>query len=196
MSFAAMLKEQLLEIRGLPLHINLAVPQCFAKNLVFMYHVMRACENLLEVAIKQTEEGVLKRYFVEHLAEERSHEKWLADDLASIGIEVGNTPISREAVQMAGSAYWFIYHVHPVSLLGYMAALEFLPMPLEQVELLETLHGKDVMRCLRFHAEHDIEHGQDLSEMIDGLNEQEQQVVLQTAIDTALYAQSAFSSFN
>lgn len=135
-----------------------------------MHQVIAASENLLRTAVDRCGdsgfETQLSAYYRAHLEEERGHEKWLADDLLTVGIDVKAMPLSLKAVEMAGTQYYMIHHVHPVSLLGYMAVLEGNPMPLAEVEKLETEYGKNLFRTLRYHAEHDIEHGKDLGKMI------------------------------
>ncbi|MEB0057317.1 hypothetical protein QN413_10925 [Variovorax sp. LG9.2] len=162
-----------------------------------MYHTIRASEDLLKCAIEKAIPGTeLHAYLEEHLEEERQHEKWLAEDLLSVGFDVHLTSIPREAVQMAGSMFYLVRLVHPRALLGYMAVLEFFPMPLEAVEILEEIHGKSLLRCLRYHAEHDIDHAHDLAGMLDRLLEEEQELVFSSAIETALYQQAAVAGFN
>ena len=94
---------------------------------------------------------------------------------------------------MAGSQYYLIYHVDPAALLGYMAALECFPMPLEQVEALERAHGADLCRTLRYHAAHDIEHGSGVLEQIDKLDARRFQIAMDSAMQTAAFIGSAIS---
>lgn len=170
--------------------LDLGNAQTFIFNLLFMYHVMKASENLTRQAANCAT-GELKDYFTRHLAEEEGHEKWLAADLATVGIDVSKTAVPIDAVEMAGSQYYLINHVSPVSLLGYMVVLECFPMPLEQVEHLELVHGKDLLRTLRYHAEHDIDHGADVLAEIDKLTDEQFNLVMQSAVQTANYALNA-----
>lgn len=155
-------------------------------NMVFLYHVIKASENLLAVAAQQSE-GDLKAYLVEHLEEERQHEKWLGEDLSRLGVDVTKTIVPRLAVELAGSQYYLIYHVHPAALLGYMALLEGNPMPLDHVEALEGIHGKEALTTLRYHTEHDPDHGAELMRIIDEQPEHLRPLIVQSAVQSAYY---------
>jgi len=167
----------------------------YLANLTFLYHTMRASENLLRVAIANTEPGKLHDYFVEHLEEETGHAEWLASDLQTAGIEVASTPVPRYAVEMVGTQYYLIQHVGSAALLGYMVLMECFPISLAGVEALEAAHGKDLMRTIRYHAEHDIDHGADLLDMIDSLTEQQQVLALESGMQAASYFTCALASF-
>ncbi|MBF8177655.1 iron-containing redox enzyme family protein [Herminiimonas contaminans] len=161
-------------------------------NLVFAHQVITASEDLLKEAVNASD-GDLKEYFVAHLDEEKNHQVWLADDLATAGINVADMPLIRKAAEMAGSQYYMIKHVSPLALLGYMAVLEGFPTSLESVAKLEELHGVGLIRTLRYHAEHDLEHRKDLFSIIDKYPDD---LILQNAIQTALYMNEFTSELN
>lgn len=193
-----MKRDQLLralrDVRATYPAIDLSRRDVFLRNLIFVHNVITASESLLRAACDRSI-GDLKAYFAEHLREEASHERWLAADLASAGLDVKALPISPEAVAMAGSQYYLIHHVDPVALLGYMAVLECFPIDAEALETLEEIHGKQLCRTLRYHAEHDVLHGADVLDEIDLLEEKQFQLVMQNAVQTALYIGSAISKF-
>lgn len=142
----------------------------FTDNLVFMYGVIIASEQLIEEALTEKMPDALHDYYLKHLAEERNHASWLLDDLKSVGVTPG---LDWDATKLVGMQYYLIKHVSPDALLGYMLALEGKPMPLKLVAELETRHGKKLLRTLRYHAEHDVQHSSDLYEFIEttpGLN--------------------------
>ena len=174
--------------------VDLTKPRTFLRNLIFLHNVITASEHMLEVAVKCAH-GHLREYYEAHLEEERRHETWLADDLESAGVDVSALTISPEAVAMAGSQYYLIFHVDPAALLGYMAVLECFPLSDEQMALLESAHGKKLCRTLRYHATHDVDHGADLLAVIDKLPAQRFRLVLDNAVQTALYIGSAISKF-
>lgn len=131
----------------------------FKFNLQINLQYMRASESLLGEAIALSE-GTLRDYFVRHLEEEQGHVGWLLEDLD--GEELPPHPLPAA---MAGTLYYLINHVHPVSLLGYMLALET-PTPMSQVEEWEKLYGEKLCRTVRYHAVHDQAHCQDLHMLI------------------------------
>lgn len=135
-------------------------------NLIFLYHTMVASENLLRVAIGETPEGELRRYFEHHLEEERDHAKWLAEDLKCVNVEAERTEKPLLAVQMAGSLYYLIYHAHPAALLGYMRVLESWPMDKARFAERAKPYPKALLRTLNYHIDHDPEHFADLLAII------------------------------
>lgn len=159
--------------------MNLSKKDNFLKNLRFMYHLMVASEDLLKEAIPISK-GWLNDYYVSHIEEERGHAKWLYDDLKG---DVGDYDLTAAAC--AGTQYYLIKHVHPIALLGYMSVLECHPMNLEIVSELEKLHGKELCRCLRFHAENDVFHGADLEKILGKVPAELENLVISNAIQTA-----------
>lgn len=140
------------------------------KNLVFLYHVCIASEELLREAYRcclndLPDTSDLARYYLEHLEEERGEVPILKEDLASAGIE----PEMPDAISMAmiGTQYYLLKHMSPYCLLGYMAIQEADPTDIKVVKLLETLHGKSLFRFLRLHAIKDLEHRKELIQVID-----------------------------
>jgi hypothetical protein len=195
MTFSQALQQHVFNVRSQFPPVDLTNRGLLISNFLFLYHVMKASENLLEVAAKESVGDELHAYFVEHLEEERSHDEWLAKDLLSAGVDVRISVVPRIAVEMAGSMYYLIYHVDPVAHLGYMAALEGMPMPLEVVELLEKIHGKKLLRTLRYHAENDIDHSSQLNKVLDALPDSRKSIVWHTAAATATYIGAATLQF-
>ena len=162
------------------------------RNLAFAYHAMLASEDLLCLAIERSH-GELRAYFKHHLQEETGHEKWLAADLKAAGYGLGSP--DQITVAMVGSVYYLVRHVDACALLGYMLVMECFPAPLEHVANMEAMHGAELFRTLRFHAEHDIDHGADVLEQIDKLSERQKSIVMDCAIQTARYMALASHTF-
>jgi hypothetical protein len=164
--------------------VDLSVRDNLIKNLIFAYQVITASERLLHEAAQEST-GTLRDYYISHLEEERGHAEWLENDLKTQGVNVREQPLIRVAVAMAGTQYYLIKHVDPAALLGYMAVLEGLPTSLEAVDLLEAMHGKELLKTLRFHAEHDLEHRKELFNVIDSVGHHE--IIRISALQTAIY---------
>lgn len=165
-------------------------------NFTFLYHVMKASENLLRVAAEKETDSELKAYFMKHAAEEQKHDDWLADDLKTAGIDVKSQTIPFLATEMVGSVYYLIYHVDPAALLGYMVVLERNGMSKERLEELEGIHGKALVRTLRYHVEHDTDHSAEIRSVIDGLPRERQAIVHQVATRTAQYLVHMMQAIN
>ncbi len=69
----------------------------------------------------------LGEYYKKHIQEEMNHDEWILNDLQSIGVPHEES-LSRKPLQsvaeLVGSQYYWIYHWHPVCLLGYISFLE------------------------------------------------------------------------
>lgn len=174
------------EIKSKYPRLDLSDIRVMRNNLVFVLHLIAASEDLLKNGISQLSNSTdpfdvkLREYFKTHLLEEAGHHAWLLDDIDGI-----DAPLNWTAAEMAGTQYYLINHVHPASLLGYMAVLEGDPVPIDVVESLESLHGKRFFRTIRYHAEHDLDHREDVFKLIDELPDNLQQIVLENAITTA-----------
>jgi pyrroloquinoline quinone (PQQ) biosynthesis protein C len=158
----------------------------FIANQVFLYHVIVASETLLTIAAQQST-GFLSQYFREHLEEERDHAQWLAEDLLSVGVDVKRTLIPVEAVEMVGSIYYGIYHVDPVVLLGYMLVLEAEGCSAERLAALSAQYPQSLLRTLRHHVEHDVEHAASLQKIIESCTPAQHALIRQTAQRTREY---------
>lgn len=154
----------------------------FAANLRFVYHIIRASETLLRLA-SQLATGDLQAYYKAHLAEESGHDEWLFRDLQEAGEAV--FPIPESAIELAGAQYFYLLHVSPAALLGYMVLLEGFPMTMDRVEELEILHGTALCRTLRYHAEHDVEHFADLAAVVDAQPDAQKAVIREVALFSA-----------
>ena len=183
MSYSTEIMQAVNSIRARSKPLDLMNRRVLVDNLCFVYQFMVASERLLYEA-KMQSTGALREYYVEHYDEERGHEEWLADDLRSAGVDVNSIQRSRTAIAMAGGQYYLMKHVSPAALLGYMLVLECSPMPIEQVKILEDAHGKDLLRTLRYHSVHDIDHGEKLRLVIDGMSDPS---IMESAVQTAIY---------
>jgi hypothetical protein len=153
------------------------------RQLAFTLQYMVATERLLGEASMECG-GELRQYYLRHLEEERHHAQWLQEDLDGFTI-----PLDGAAVGMAGSAYYFIKHVNPAALLGYMLALER-PMPLDKLAELEAAHGVKLFRTVRLHAEEDVQHRADLLELIEKQPPDVQTLIKAVEAQTLHYLQS------
>lgn len=151
------------------------------KMLVNAYQIIVASGRLLLEATVGRDP--ISDYYMRHYHEEKDHAEWLAEDLATVGVDVQAETVNPLVAQFVGMQYYFIKHMHPAMLLGYMTVLECFPTQLEDIRLLENLYGKELMRTLRFHAEHDIDHGKEVLAVIDTIEDENvQKLVISGAI--------------
>lgn len=168
----------------------------FIRNLIFLYHVIVASENLLVVAAMTCKDEKLRTYFERHLEEERGHAQWLAEDLSSIDVNVRTTPIPPLAREMVGSVYYAIFHLDPVALLGYMHALESWPRNAERLRELEKQYPSSLLRTTRHHARHDPEHVESLRAVINELSSPQRELIEHTQAMTYDYVRRAIATFS
>ncbi len=152
-------------------------------EFLFVSHcIIRASVPLMEAAgdqarIRASEDPVaaaLAPYFESHAPEELHHDEWLLDDLEVIGGDRSAflaRPPSPTLAALVGSQYYWIFHHHPVALLGYIAAFEGYPPSVELIEELMARTGfeRDAFRTLLKHAELDPGHAAELDELLDRL---------------------------
>src|SRR5690349_19586803 len=156
--------------------------EIYPKFLFQNHSVIRCSVPLMKAAAEQCEkkletdpiaEGMLA-YFRKHIPEETGHDDWVLDDLETLGYqreEVLKRIPSPSAAALAGAQYYWIRHVHPVALLGFIAVLEGTPPDVEFFE--ETADRIGVPRRafsnLLLHGKLDPQHRDDLDRTLDAL---------------------------
>lgn len=149
---------------------------------LFMSHcIIRASVPLMERARERARRlpgdpvaAIVADYFSAHIEEERGHDEWLLEDLASLGINreaVLTRPPSADVAALVGAQYYWIEHYHPVALLGYVALLEGYPPVASEIEDLRrrTGYAQEAFRTLSLHGELDPHHGDELDAVLDSL---------------------------
>jgi hypothetical protein len=162
----------------------------YPEFLVMTHGIVRASVPLMETALRTArtlpDDPVAVRladYFEHHIPEERGHDEWLLEDLESIGVPrdrvLSRVPSSTVAA-LVGSQYYWVQHVHPVGLLGYIALLEGYPPARQDIDRMQanTGYGPEAFRTLLLHTDLDPHHGDDLDDLLDSLALTEQQRTL------------------
>lgn len=155
---------------------NEDMPTRFVQYLQAQYGIVCASVPLMQtavVALRRQSDAlapILVPYFERHIAEETDHDRWLLEDLARLGAPPRSVAINSVA-SMVGAQYYFIHHVHPVVLLGYIFALENFPPPRAAIETAMAQHHLDPVACrtVLFHATEDPMHARDLNDLVDRL---------------------------
>ena len=174
---------------------NLVVP-----FLVLMHQVVRASVPLMEAASAKAAESApgdplaagLKAYMDAHIEEERHHDIWIMEDLESAGLDreslLAKAPDSQVAA-LVGAQYYWIYHHHPVALLGYIRLLEGNPPSAGHIERLKQASGlpEATFRTYNLHGELDPDHLHEFDALLDSLNLNQSHfdLVRQSAVYTA-----------
>jgi Iron-containing redox enzyme len=158
------------------------ITDLYPEYLVTLHWIVRASVPLMEAARAQAEtmakddpvSAELAPYLAEHITEEMHHDEWLLNDLEALGRDrptVIARPPSATVAAFVGAQYYWIFHYHPVALLGYIALLEGYPPSREQIEALiaRTGYSPKAFRTLLAHADLDPHHREVLDEKLDAL---------------------------
>jgi hypothetical protein len=167
------------------------IREVWPEYLIANHAIIRATVPLMETsrdraAALSGEDGVaagVAVYLDQHILEELGHDQWLLEDLELLGVEpgrvVGGVP-SPAAAALVGSQYYWVLHVHPVAILGYLAFMEGFPPARSLVEdlILRTGFPRASFRTVVEHGELDHGHRDELDRTIDALPLTEGQEVL------------------
>jgi hypothetical protein len=162
----------------------------YPEFLIMSHGIIRASVPLMETALTTARTlpndqvaVLLADYLEHHIPEERGHDDWLLADLEYIGVprdQVLTRIPSPTIAALVGSQYYWVQHVHPVGLLGYIAMSECYPPARQDIERLQaaTGYGPEAFRTLLLHADLDTHHRDDLDDLLDSLPLTEQQQTL------------------
>lgn len=153
-------------------------------------------------AVVPTEDSIaawLSTYYLEHAEEESGHEQWLLNDLASLGIPrtlaLQRLPYASVAA-LVGVQYYWMFHVHPIAFLGYIAVLEE-PASMEFLETVSRRTGIALtsMSAHVMHARLDPDHVAEFDETLDALplTQYHQDLISVSAIATVAHLENVFS---
>jgi pyrroloquinoline quinone (PQQ) biosynthesis protein C len=143
------------------------------------YHHVKHTFPLLALAASRTSDERYQDALVEYMKEERGHEKWILDDIRTVG---GNPDAVRSGTPgplcqiMVGYAYYAIEHVSPYAFLGSVHVLEGISVLLADklADALKTslgLQSDAGFTYLRTHGSLDIEHVAFFRKLIDGFDD-------------------------
>lgn len=140
-------------------------------SVPLMKAAAEACEKIVDT--DPIAEGMLA-YFRKHIPEETGHDDWVLDDLELLGFrreEVLQRLPPPSAAALAGAQYYWIRHVHPVALLGFIAVLEGTPPDVKFFEETADRIGvpRQAFSNLLMHGKLDPHHRDDLDHTLDAL---------------------------
>jgi pyrroloquinoline quinone (PQQ) biosynthesis protein C len=158
-------------------------PSWYKNYLLTTHSIIRASVPLMQAAYDRCGDGLqkerdllheLREYYKKHIQEEMNHDEWLLDDLESIGVprckSLSKRP-SQAVAELVGSQYYWIFHWHPVSLLGYILYLEGNPSRKEEIDKLREVTGfpGGAFRTMVKHSDLDPHHRDELNELLESL---------------------------
>lgn len=151
----------------------------YIRYLHLMHDVIRASVPLMELALARwggqtAHSSPLDDYYRGHIAEESGHVELVLQDLCELGIS-NTEALARipnlTVVAMTGSQYYWLEHVSPLPLLGYIAFLEGAPPTSVTLDAVKALlpEGSKAYRALAVHAEADPHHSREMDQLLDRL---------------------------
>jgi hypothetical protein len=156
----------------------------FVKFLIALQKIMQASVPLMKTAeaecLKSTSiedrnlNNLLEKYYREHSIEETDHDAWLLNDLNFLGLsreEVLSRKPPEIVAELVGAQYYWIRHLHPVTLLGYILVLEGYPLGQEDLDRMmkKTAFAPEAFRTLAAHSSLDVHHLEELDRTLDEL---------------------------
>jgi pyrroloquinoline quinone (PQQ) biosynthesis protein C len=143
------------------------------------YHHVKHTFPVLALAASRTSDERYQDALVEYMEEERGHEKWILDDIRTVG---GNPEAVRNGSPgipcqiMVGYAYYAIERVSPYAYLGSVHVLEGLSVLLADklADAMKTSLGAKSdagFTYLRTHGSLDAEHVAFFRKLVDGFDD-------------------------
>jgi pyrroloquinoline quinone (PQQ) biosynthesis protein C len=179
-SWTARLDQHLKPLRELVFDawLSLAASDDFRERfplfLIETYHYVKHSVPLMGLACARLDYRQLPvvRYFGRHIDEEAGHDGWLLDDLERLGWRrdrVIERPPLPETLLMVGLQRQNIEDGRPLSLLGYIYALEAVPWSKTYLEQLQRDCDlpQGCLSALIAHAEEDPGHGEEIRRLLD-----------------------------
>jgi len=152
-------------------------------EMVFCIHSMaRASVPLMKADVDQLQamtavhpiRAPLIEYFVRQIPQETGHDEWLLEDLEALGCSraeiLARMPPPTVAA-LVGAQYYWIFHHHPVALLGYILVVESETPSVELVERTVAKTGlpREAFRSFFRHAVLEPAHNDTLDGLLDSL---------------------------
>lgn len=158
-------------------------PTFYPRWLALQHPIVRAACPLMEAARDESRRRSpgdrvateLVSYFEMLIEEERGHDAWLLDDLEALGWDpaVASAQVpSAATAALVGAQYYWIFHFHPVALLGYIEIMEGYPPQPGLIDSLVEASGfpRAAFRTLERHGTLDLTHREYLHDALDRLD--------------------------
>lgn len=143
------------------------------------YHHVKHTFRLLALAASRTSDERYQDAMVEYMEEERGHEKWILDDIRTVGgnpdsVRTGTPGIPCQI--MVGYAYYAIEHISPYAFLGSTHVLEGMSVLLADklADAMKRSLGLETdagFTYLRTHGSLDADHVAFFRKLVDGFDD-------------------------
>lgn len=169
LSFKKGIEEMTEAISTYPWHETEAYALYLSQTYYYVTHSTRLLA--LAAAHMKVSDNTFHRRFLEHASEEKGHDQMALKDLEALGFSLKDFPELPHTRMFWETQYYKIEHNDPLSLMGYVLALEALAG--EQCPVikrkLDPFYPKQSTNFIRAHAEDDPEHVVKAWAVIDAL---------------------------
>jgi hypothetical protein len=157
------------------------IAELFPEILYRMHCQARATIGLMSAAARQLSldshdplRAALRSYLEAHIPEETGHDEWLVESLEALGVgrsEVLTRMPPPSIAAMVGAQYYWIFHHHPLALLGYIKVVESEPSTVAEVNAVAKRLGlpKEAFAFHLRHARLEPRHNRELNLLLDSL---------------------------
>lgn len=168
--------------------------EVYASWLAQTYHFV--CHSTRIVAMAGAKFSYERNEFhlssIEHLNQEKNHEKLLLMDLKNLGLAVAEIPKTLSSSILFQNQYYWIQNQNPISVYGYYLLLEGIAAEFGP-KIYQTLKSHYPEKCLSFvrvHAEEDEGHIDEHLNKLNDLPSEEIDLIIQNLKQSSLIYQS------
>src|SRR5690606_21536890 len=116
--------------------------------------------------------------FIEHIKEENNHELLATRDLKKLGYTFEDFQELPETKMFYECQYYKIQNIDPLSLLGYIVALEYLSVAVGKKIIKLTEHHK-AHAFLKLHSEEDVDHVAKAMNLVNGFQKERKRIIIE-----------------
>jgi pyrroloquinoline quinone (PQQ) biosynthesis protein C len=175
----------------------------YIEYLQDLYHSVKASCPVMQAAVEEFKKRddarllPLQQYIEHHIEEEMFHDEWILEDLEHMGIDreltLQKKPLDA-IINLIGSVYYRVLHIHPVAIFGFIAALETFPISQKTLDTIMKAADLDdkAVRTLKHHGVADVDHANEFFEALNSvtLTEREKDTILDCAKGTIYHLAS------
>ncbi len=165
--------------------------EAYALWVAQTYYFVQHSTRLIALAAARSGFDVpeIHNRFLQHVGEEKGHEKLCLLDLKSLGKDIKDLPEMPATASMYQTQYYWTEHENGPSFLGYVLALETLAARFggDIKVRLEKEFGPKAAHFMRVHAEEDVAHVDQALEKIESLPPQYQASVMKNLQNSFTY---------
>jgi thiaminase len=164
-------------------NFNISDPLIYAAWMSQTFYYVRHSTRLLALAGSHMDfsQDKIRRRFFQHISEESGHEQLAERDVKLVGHDTAAFAELPETQNLYQVQYFWIQHIHPLSLLGYIFALEsiaveFGPMLYDKAA---KAHGEKACAFLKLHSSEDPDHLEKAKQQYESLSDELKEMVIE-----------------